>query len=229
MFKKTKIFIVVGGPGSGKKTQARMLTDYLLKDNPAINVGCYDNGESLRNATCDPKFTHYAKFLLSKSINTLGETVPGAITVNRWVQFLLENDYDNKHLVLQGMFRTPHEPDLFVEFTDKFFTGVPKYFIRLNVSDKVMLERLENRKDVNEVERSDDKDEKTRENRINVYKKSNLIYDKVVENPNFISLDIDGEQSPEEVRTEIKSRIVATESFRTDKDVFKGESPFCPR
>lgn len=204
MFPEPCIFIIGGLPGSGKAEQGELLSKFLFRYNSKLSVMRYDNGNGLREAARSPDFMDHMKNILSKSINTIGETVPGAMTINRWTQFLLEQNDGKSHFILEGMFRTSYEPDLFVEFTDKYLPGVPRCFIRLNVSDDVIWKRIGGE---GRVDRTDD-NAKTIKNRIKVYQESTeSIYDTIRGNPNFIFLDIDAEPSIEKVHAEIKREI----------------------
>ena len=79
-------------------------------------------------------------------------------------------------------------------------------------------------------EKLDDLNKKTIEERIKQYReKTELIYDKISKSSDFIFFDIDGDRNILDVQEDIRSEIIATESFRTAKNIFNGESPFCPR
>lgn len=223
IFKKPIVVCIGGPPSSGKDEQGKLLVDFLSNNNP--NLNCYDNGEGLRNTAKNSEYTEYMRGILCKSMNADGKTVPGSITISGLTDFIFRTNDGISQYVLKGVFRTPREPEMFVEFSNDYLPKCPRYFVRLNVRDHTIWRRL----CVPRFGRDDDADNETIKKRIKTYREqTNPIYEKIKNNPDYIFFDIDGEESIQKVHEEIKSRIVATESFRADKDVFKGKSPFCP-
>ena len=203
-FKKRIIVCFGGPPGSGKDEQGDAFVSFLRTNSPNLGVNCCDNGEGLRNSAKNPEYTDYMKNILDDSINSEGKSVPGAITMSGITEFVFRTNTGNDHFILKGVFRTPHEPDLFAELAGDYLPGVDIFFIRLNVSDEIIWQRIGgNGRDG----RADD-NARTTKNRIRVYREqTNPLYERIKDHPNYIFLDIDAEPSIEEVHAEIKRRI----------------------
>ena len=227
---RKRIIACFGGPsGCGKDEHGDRFAD-SFRVNSHCNILCYDNGSGLRNIANNIRYTNHMKGILHNSIHVKGETVPGMVTISEIKEFIFKTNTGNESYIFKGPFRTPHEPDLFVEFTDKFLPRIPRYFVRINISDDVVRERLAKREDKDGNKRLDDLNKKTIEERIKQYReKTELIYDKISKSSDFIFFDIDGDRNILDVQEDIRSEIIATESFRTAKNIFNGESPFCPR
>lgn len=205
IFEKPVIICIGGPPGSGKFEQGKLLSDLLMTNDQ--NLGCYDydNGDGLRSMARNIEFTDYMKKILDVSMHMEGKTVPGAITTKGLTEFIFKTNDGKSHFILKGVFRTSHEPDLFVKFSNDYLSGHPRYFIRLSVSNETIQERINGRTDEQGIKRADDGKKKTIQKRINAYRwHTNLIYDEIKkDSSDFIFLDIDGEKSIEEVHKEI--------------------------
>lgn len=205
---KPNIFIIVGGPGSGKRTQAELLKKYLIEKNPGRCIGHHDNGDNLRRVVENSLFTNHMRQVIDKAIHTDGITVPGAITTYLWMRSLLEMNDGKSDMIFEGVFRTEKEVKQFIVVTDFCMKDSPRYFIHLNVLDEIMLKRIKDREDIDGVKRNDDLDEDTIKNRICTYNlESKPIYDEIIHNPDFISLIAKGEQPPEKVHEYIISYL----------------------
>ena len=124
--------VLLGGPGSGKGTQAVLLASTL--NIPHISTGDLFRG-NLKQGT--------PLGLLAKSYMDRGELVPDEVTVGMVRVRLSEPDCE-KGFILDGFPRTIAQADaldkVLVEFV-KALTGVPY----LHVSDALLLERLSSR------------------------------------------------------------------------------------
>ena len=199
---KEQIIVCLGGPPfSGKDKHGELLAKYIQDNTSLARTLYYDNGQGLRNTLRDERFTEHMKNILDKSMNTDGKTVPAMTTIRGLTEFLFGANDGNTHFILKGPFRNTEEPWLFIQFANEYFPKVPRYFIRLNISDDIIRQRFNSETRPN---RPDDVQEKL-EKRIEAYENTNEIYDGIVKSPFFIPIDIDGNRDISEVQESIRS------------------------
>lgn len=195
---------VVGPPFGGKNTLIKKLANSIYNDGSGLEVRLHDNGTALRKAVENPDYTDYMKNILSDSMNTVGETVPGVITISLLKEFFFKNYNGKRCLILGGILRTLSEPGLFIKLTDKYLPGIQRYFIRLNISEDESWERYKERK------REKRDDDTKLEERLMTYKETNIIYQNIIDvgySLGFIPIDVDGEQSPNEILDIVVNKI----------------------
>ncbi len=189
-------FILFGPSGSGKGTQANLLIDYLKEKDPEKNVFYMETGQKVRELSKHDSLTGK----LTKEVIESGGLMPEFVPVYLWSQFLIENVAGNEHLVFDGLCRRQDEPPVF-DSAMKFYKRELPFIISINVSDNWATEKLLGRG------RGDDNEEDIR-NRLIWYKDHVLsAINFFKDNPYYKFIEINGEQSIEEVHQEILGKI----------------------
>lgn len=192
---RPQTFIFFGKSGSGKGTQARLLGDYLkkTKGNEILYI---ETGDGFRKFTENDSYT--AK--LTKEVLAGGGLLPVFMPIWLWTDFLVKNYNGTQDLILDGLCRRPGEAPV-LDSALKFFDQKNPIIVYINVSNDWAFKRMKDRG------RVDDTD---------TYIKSRLEWFEwnVVpamayfhEHPDYTFLEINGEQSVEEVHGELLSRL----------------------
>lgn len=153
--KPIEVLIFLGPPGSGKGTQAEILTEKL--NYLHISVGDLLRENISNNTELGKQATSY--------VNS-GELVPDALIielVNSSIQDLQNKNLQFKGVILDGFPRTINQA-ISLDNKIKDLGSIIKAVIYLDISDKKIISRLQNRG------RNDDKPELII-NRLNVYRK----------------------------------------------------------
>lgn len=193
MTPQTLIFI--GRSGCGKGTQVELLKNLLKEKDPTTEILYLETGDRFRELITENTLTGRKANAISKK----GDLQPIFIAVNFWSDFLMKNLRDDQHLFLDGICRRLPETDVFTDAM-RFYNRKP-IVIYINVSRKWSKERLLDRG------RADD-DEKGIEKRLDWFDKE--VYPSIEyfgKNDHYILLDINGEQTIEEVHKEIVQKL----------------------
>ena len=153
--KPIEVLIFLGPPGSGKGTQAEILTEKLKYLH--ISVGDLLRENISNNTELGKQATSY--------VNS-GELVPDALIielVNSCIQDLQNKNLQFKGVILDGFPRTINQA-ISLDNKIKDLGSIIKAVIYLDISDEKIISRLQNRG------RNDDKPELII-NRLNVYRK----------------------------------------------------------
>jgi len=188
--------ILYGCSGSGKGTQADLLIKYLKKEDPKRKTLYIQTGQRFRDFA---KLDYYTSKRAEKIINT-GQLMPAFLPIWIWTDFLIKNLEEDEHIIFDGLVRRANEAPIF-DGAMKFYNREKPRIIFLNVGEEWATKRLTERG------REDDKMEEIRK-RINWY------HTDVVPTLNFFRnnsdynfLDINGEQTIEEVHKEILDKL----------------------
>lgn len=186
-------YIFIGRSGCGKGTQAELLIEYLKK-----------NGRKIFSLETGDKFREFIKGgdhsnKLSRAISEQGDLQPEFLAILMWALTMVDSVKGGEDFVLDGVSRKMAEATV-LDSALKFYGFEKPILVFMNVSRKWSEERLAGRG------RSDDD--------INEVKKRLDWYDAdvapVVEwyknNAEYQFLDINGEQTVEEVHREIISK-----------------------
>lgn len=180
------VIILLGAPGSGKGTQATQITKKL--GIPHISTGDLFRENISKNTPLGRQAKEYMN---------AGKLVPDQLVLDMLSDRIAKPDCAEGYL-LDGFPRTIPQAEAFDKILDKNFKFT---VISLEVSDEVIMKRIEGRRQQSGEERPDDKAEVVKE-RLKVFHDQTepLIqyYDK-----RHQLIKIDGEQSPDKVFDQI--------------------------
>lgn len=189
-------FIFIGRSGCGKGTQAELLQKLLKEKDPESEILYLETGEKFREFIKGDKYSNKLANQNSKN----GKRQPDFLAVHIWSHLLLENFKGTEHAFFDGITRSLPEANVFttaMDFYDRHAT-----VIYINVSRKWSEERLLARG------RLDDKTKEDIDKRLDWFDKDSypaVEYFNV--HPRYTLLDINGEQTIEEVHNEIVKKL----------------------
>lgn len=188
-------YIFIGRSGCGKGTQVDLLINHL-KNDLGRNVYDLQSGDKFREFVKGDGYSNK----LSKAIGDRGELQPMFLVLALWASALVEDLKGDEDLVLDGMPRKKDQADVLDSVFGFYGYGKAKV-VYINVSREWATARLLGRG------RGDDEVEKieTRQNWFDTDVVPVLEFYK--NHPNYEFLDINGEQTIEEVHNEIMSKL----------------------
>ena len=189
-------FIFFGRAGSGKGTQANLIVEYLKKNDPERKSLYLETGQKLRDFIVQDNFSAQ----LTKEVLDTGGLMPPFMPIWLWTSFLIENYTGSEHLIFDGLCRRQYEAPI-LDTALQFYKRTGIVVVVINTSNEWSIERLLARG------RSDDD--------IPEIKKRLEWYDEEVvpaiahfrNEPAYRVLDINGEQTIEEVHAEIMNKL----------------------
>ncbi len=195
-------YIFIGKSGCGKGTQSLLLKQYLEKKSDRT-IFYLESGERFREFISQTNHTA----ALSRVIMKRGELQPAFLAIHIWSHIMIEQMNDAKHVIIDGTPRKLAEAEI-LDGALRFYNRLPPQpgakviIIFMNVSDKWAIERLSGRG------RADDKLVNEVVKRLAWFETDVMpavVYYK--NNPEYDFLEINGEQTIEEVHQEILSKI----------------------
>lgn len=188
-------FIFFGKSGSGKGTQAKLLSKYLetAKGSKSLFI---ETGQGFREFIKSESHTA----TLTQEVLTEGGLLPVFMPIWLWTDILVKQYDGTQDLILDGLCRRPAEAPV-LDSALKFYGQKNPIVVYINVTDNWAFERMKARG------RKDDTDE---------YIKSRLKWFEwnVVpamayfhEHPDYTFIEINGEQTVEEVHSQIISKL----------------------
>ncbi len=185
--------IFIGRSGAGKGVQSGFLQEFLKKESPETPILYIETGEHFRRHIKDYGHT----WDLARKVNETGGRQPDFLAVWIWSHLFIEKVRGGEHLVFDGTPRSLGEAKM-LSTALPFYEREKPAVIFLNVSREWAEERLRGRG------RPDDMDPEVVNHRLSWYEKDVLpALDYYRENSAYRFLDINGEQTPEEVHGEI--------------------------
>jgi adenylate kinase family enzyme len=189
-------FIFMGRSGCGKGTQADLLQEFLKKNDSEREILYIETGKRFRSFISQDSYSSQ----ISRSMMEKGVLQPEFLAIYTWTGALIEGMKEDEHLIIDGTPRKLHEAEVLDTALQFYKRGKP-HFIFMNVSREWSEERLKNRG------RGDDA--------VELIQKRSDWYDTDVvpainyfrDNSNFHFLDINGEQTIEEVHQEILIKL----------------------
>lgn len=191
-----KSFIFIGRSGCGKGTQAKLLIDYLKKEDPKRDSLYVQTGAIFREFIKGDSDTQKK----SKVIYDKGEFQPEFLAIYMWSSVFIDKYKNNEHVIMDGMPRKLHEAGILDSLLN-FYEMKNLYVINIDVPKEVSIDRLMARK------RFDD----TREEiaaRLADYEVDVVpILEYYKTNNKYSFIHIDGTRTIEEIHQDIISQI----------------------
>lgn len=190
-------FIFFGASGSGKGTQARLLKEYLLK-NDSRKVSHIETGSRFR------KLSDNKSFLAKKITETIdaGGLLPAFLSVWNWTNAFFEELEEDTHVIMDGSPRRYNELSI-LESALNYFDYETIHIIYLKVSNELLVERLLKR------DRKDD-DISGIEKRLSWFMSEVEPMVKYYENNSRYCFHlVDGNQSIEDIQKDLLKRVGA--------------------
>jgi adenylate kinase len=186
--------ILFGRSGSGKGTQAKLLEEYIEK-NDNRKVLYFQTGEGLR--ALSKRDTHTGS-LINKTLSE-GLLVPEFLPIWTWTDFFIQNFTGDEHIILDGVGRRANEVPV-LDSALQFF-GRNATLLVVDISEECARDRLISRG------RSDDTDESISK-RLSWYA-TNVVpaIDMFKDKHGHKIMVIDGERSIEEIHKDILSKL----------------------
>ncbi len=193
---KKQTFIFIGRSGCGKGTQIDLLSEKLKEKTPDIGINYISTGQDLRKFWEGDTYTHK----LSKEIVEAGSLQPEFLVTYLWGKDLVEDMTGNEHLILDGTPRRLNEAEM-LDSAIKFYQRENPTVIYMNVSREWSTDRLLGRG------RHDDDKEQIKK-RLDWFDADVMpAVEYLKNNSTYSFLDINGEQTIEEVHQEIMEKI----------------------
>ncbi|MES3005254.1 MAG: nucleoside monophosphate kinase [Patescibacteria group bacterium] len=191
-----KTFVFVGRSGCGKGTQVELLQKYIKEKNPEREIFYLETGDHFRSFFTGDRYSNQ----LANKIYKNGDRQPDFLAIWMWSHNLLESFKGDEHLIFDGITRSLPEATTFT--TAMEFYGREVIIVFVNVSREWSVKRLTERG------RADDKSLAEIQKRLDWFDKDSypaIEYFKT--HRRYTVLDINGEQSIEDVHKEILSKI----------------------
>lgn len=191
-----KTFVFISRSGGGKGTQAKLLNDYMGKNDPEREIFYMYTGKEFREFIKGDSFTQ----IRSREIYDAGGRQPDYLAIYMWAHVLTYQFKGTEHLIFDGTPRSLNEATT-LDSALTFLGREGVYIISINVSRKWSIDRLLERG------RSDDTLENI-ERRLNWFDEK--VYPAVEYYRNHSThhfCEINGEQAIEEVHQEIIKKI----------------------
>lgn len=196
IFMNLYTFIFIGRSGCGKGTQVEFLQKKLKEKYPHDEIFYLETGERFRNFIKED--TYSSK--LSRKVYESGDRQPSFLAIWMWSHLLVESFRGTEHLIVDGSPRAYGEA-LAMDTALKFY-GRKAYVVHLNVSRKWSEDRLLNRGRVDDVDITKVK------KRLDWFETDVMpAIEYFRTNPDYNFIDVNGEQSIEEVSAEMMQKI----------------------
>jgi len=189
-------FIFIGRSGCGKGTQVDLLQKYIAEKYPSDEVFYLETGERFRSFIKEGTYSSN----LSRKVYESGDRQPSFLAIWMWSHLLVESFKGTEHLIIDGSPRAYGEA-LAMDTALKFY-GRKAFVVHLNVSRNWSEERLFGRG------RADDIDREKVKKRLDWFETDVMpAIEFFKTNPSYDYIDINGEQSVEEVYGEMMKKI----------------------
>ncbi len=191
-----KTFIFIGRSGCGKGTQVKLLVDYL-KEKESGKIFTLQTGQHFRDFVAKDGFAND----LAKKIMKEANRQPDFLAVWIWSNAFLENIKNEEHLIIDGTPRSLNEART-LDTAIKFFKREKPFVVYIDVAREWSEDRLLARGRADDLEIED------------IRKRLDWFEDDVIpavsfyrNNPDYNFININGEQTIEEVNKEMVEKI----------------------
>ena len=190
-------YIFIGRSGCGKGTQAKLLSEYIKKNDPKNRSIFYmESGEKFREFISSSGYT--AK--LAKKIAEQGGLQPAFLAVHLWSHLMIEQMDKDKHVIIDGTPRKLEEAKILGE--GLAFYGRQGVVIFMNVSRAWAEDKLTKRG------RTDDKTKKEIKKRLDWFESDVApTVEYLKKSPLYKFIEINGEPRIEEVHAQILAKL----------------------
>ena len=189
--------IFIGRSGAGKGMQSEHLKRHLAEHSPDAPVLYIETGTHFRKHIQDDSYS----WSRARSIQENGGRQPDFLAVWIWAGVFLNEIRGTEHLVFDGMPRSVTEARI-LDTAFPFYERKSPTVVFLNVSEKWAEERLRARG------RADDLNPEVVAKRLAFFTKDVApAVDYYRENPNYHFVEINGEQTPEAVFSDIRKAV----------------------
>ncbi len=188
-------YIFIGRSGCGKGTQVKLFIDQLKQQ--GRSVFNFETGSKFREFIQGKTYSSQ----LAKKINDGGELQPMFLALSLWSTALIENLKENEDLLLDGTPRKKDQADVLHSVFEFYDYKKPKV-VYINVSKEWAEERLLARG------RDDDQIEKIKKKMVWFVEDVVPVLDFYKNHLGYEFLDINGEQTIEEVHKEIIGKVL---------------------
>ena len=189
--------IFIGRSGAGKGMQSGMLQKFLTEKTPENPILYIETGDHFRRHIKDSGYT----WELARKVNDLGDRQPDFLAVWIWSHLFIEKIRGGEHIVFDGMPRSIIEANI-LDTALPFYERKNPTVIFLNVSQEWAEERLRGRG------RADDISDEVVARRLAFFTKDVVpAIDHYRNDPSYRFLEINGEQTPDEVFNDIKNGL----------------------
>lgn len=198
MTEHKKVFIFFGSAGSGKGTQVKLLKDYLTEKDPSREILHYDAGAGFRELIENEDT--FVKKLVRKTMIDEGGHLPRFMPVWNWGRRFIYEVKEDMNIIIDGSPRKIEEMNMINPALD--WMGYEEiYVIYLNVPNDVVVKRLLERG------RGDDEGEKIKHRLAWFETEIKPVIDVYKSDSKYKYLDINGDQSVEDVQKEIVGKL----------------------
>lgn len=189
-------FIFLGPQGSGKGTHASELENDLKKLDPARAIVHFEMGKNLRELAAQDSYTSK----LMQGVMSRGELVPFNISSSVFSNYLIKNLNGDEHIIIDGFPRSETQMDV-VDTTMAFYARENPTVVHINISDEIGIKRLLLRG------RADDTEDTIRRRLAWSREEWGKILERLQKNPIYRVLEINGDQTIDEVHKEILEKL----------------------
>ncbi len=189
--------IFIGRSGAGKGMQSGLLREYIATHDPETPLLYIETGEHFRNHIKDSGYT----WDLARALGETGARQPDFLAVWVWTHLFLEKVRGNEHIVFDGTPRSLGEATM-LDTALPFYQRENPVVIYLDVSKEWSAERLRGRG------RGDDLKDEVVAERLAWFDRDVIpAIDFYKTHARYQVLQINGEQTPEEVFADIKKGL----------------------
>jgi adenylate kinase len=187
-------FIFLGRSGCGKGTQAKLLNEYLKRNDSERDVLYVQTGQELRDFIAKSNSTTQK---LCKELYDKGGLQPEFLVVYMWTNLLVNRYTTGEHIIMDGMPRKYHEAGVLDSVWNFYKIKNKPFVIYLDIPIEESVKRLMARK------RIDDKEDEIRE-RLSWFETEVIpTLDFFKNNPDYVYLNINGMGTAEDIHKEI--------------------------
>lgn len=186
------IIVLFGPPGSGKGTQAKILSE-------KFHLEHISTGDLFRyNIKNNTKLGQEAQSYINK-----GNLVPDELTTEMLIDELRRNS-NQKGFILDGYPRTKSQAETLDKLLNTIFRTKVDVTLALYVKDEILVKRILKRSE--DSERLDDADESIIRNRINEYYEKTAVVSNYYKQQHKL-VELDGEGNIEEITAALSKEI----------------------